>query len=73
MNTRSMTPAEIRRVGLDVLARELGPAGMLRFLEQFEIGAGDYSVERHRWLDGVDVETLAQEIRQRRLAETGPK
>ncbi len=50
MNTRTMTPEQIRLAGLKVLARELGPVGMVRFLQQFETGQGDYSKERHEWL-----------------------
>ncbi|MGA9348731.1 MAG: hypothetical protein WBW48_08005 [Anaerolineae bacterium] len=58
---------ELRRlVGLEALARELGPVGMVRFLQQFEIGRGDYSVERHLWLEELDVQTLAEKIHQRR-------
>ncbi|MDQ3815651.1 MAG: hypothetical protein M3347_17190 [Armatimonadota bacterium] len=61
-----MTLAEIRLSGLQALARELGPVGMVRFLQQFETGNGDYSVDRHRWLDASDVQTLATAIQQRR-------
>ena len=61
-----MTLEQIRLAGLEALIRELGPVGMVRFLQQFETGKGDYSVERHRWLDQTDVQTLAEEIRQRR-------
>jgi hypothetical protein len=34
---------EIRRKGLAALRRELGRSGMIRFLEQFETGRGDYA------------------------------
>ena len=51
---------EIRRRGLEVLARELGPIGMVRFLQQFEGGQGDYTAEREQWLGDEDVETLVQ-------------
>jgi hypothetical protein len=45
------------------LEKELGPAGMLRFLLQFERGGGDYSAERREWLDTADAETWAEQIR----------
>jgi hypothetical protein len=61
-----MTLDQIRQTGLEVLARELGPVGMVRFLQQFETGQGDYSVERHRWLGQPDVRTLVEQIHQRR-------
>ncbi|MEK7397611.1 MAG: hypothetical protein AAB116_11820 [Candidatus Poribacteria bacterium] len=61
-----MTLEQIREAGIKALLRELGPVGMVRFLQQFETGSGDYSVERHEWLDETDVEIIAQEIIERR-------
>jgi len=66
MRTQTLTFEALRRAGLEALTRELGPVGMARFLQQFETGWGDYSVERHQWLDEGEVQTLAQHIRQRR-------
>lgn len=66
MNTRKMTLEQIRQAGLEALARELGPVGMVRFLQQFETGRGDYSKERHNWLDKENVQTLAEKIHQKR-------
>jgi len=50
MNTRDMTPNEIRRAGLDALTRGLGAVGMVRFLQQSEAGWGDYTADRAQWL-----------------------
>ena len=61
-----MTLEEIRLTGLTALAKELGPVGMVRFLQQFETGKGDYSVERHDLLGDRTVEQLSKLIRQRR-------
>ena len=66
INTNELTAEQIRQAGLDVLARELGPVGMARFMQQFENGKGDYSTERHEWLDGLDMDTLAAQIQQKR-------
>ena len=66
MSVRTMTLEQIRLVGLEALTRELGPAGMVRFLQQFETGKGDYSLERHLWPREPDVRTLAEMIQQRR-------
>ena len=41
------TMEDIRRQGLEALARELGPVGRARFLQLFENGSGDYVQERH--------------------------
>lgn len=69
MNTAQMSLEEIRQRGVDALARELGPVGMIRFLQQFETGKGDYSTERHQWLpDNVDAIVAALE----RSTASGP-
>ena len=46
-----LTPEQIRRKGLTVLRRELGKAGMIRFMQQFTTGSGDYARERHSWVN----------------------
>lgn len=69
VNTETMTAEQIRLRGLEVLARELGPAGLIRFLQQFETGYGDYSKERHDLLAGHTVDDVIDEIKARRPQE----
>ncbi|MCA9942250.1 MAG: hypothetical protein KC449_02150 [Anaerolineales bacterium] len=66
MSASTMTLNEIRQKGLEVLSRELGPVGMIRFMQQFETGSGDYSVERHEWLQNETVEGIYQRIKEHR-------
>jgi len=66
MNLRKMTLEQIRQLGMEALIEKLGPGGALRFLQQFEVGSGDYTKERHTWLGKPDVKSLAREIRGRR-------
>ncbi len=64
-----MTPAtleQIRTKGLKALAQELGPVGMVRFLQLFETGRGDYSKERHKLLGKRSVQALVAEIKRKR-------
>lgn len=49
---------EIRRAGLAALRERLGRAGMIRFLQQFETGSGDYARERHAWVDRLTLSDL---------------
>jgi hypothetical protein len=44
------------------LLRELGSVNLVRFLQQFETGYGNYTQEHHDWLDQYTVEEIAQEI-----------
>ena len=66
LNIQAMTPQQIREAGLEVLSRELGVAGMIRFMQQFEMGKGDYSKDRHQWLDQYNVDDIAQMVREKK-------
>jgi len=63
------TLTEIREVGLAVLARTLGPADTIRFLQQYNHGQGDYTAERDRLLGDPTVDELVRSIEQRRKAK----
>ena len=67
MNPNRMTLEQIRLAGLKALSDELGPVGLVRFLQQFETGHGDYTADRHHWLGDPTVQALAQEIERRRI------
>lgn len=66
MSDKIVTLEEIRLNGLQALADRLGPVGMVRFLQQFEIGRGNYSEDRHDWIDQSDVQTLVERIKKER-------
>ena len=69
MSIETLNPSTIRKLGLEALAKALGPIGMVRFLQQFETGVGDYTKERELWLKDIDVKTIVEEIKDRRKAE----
>lgn len=62
MERQIMTLNEIRQIGMDALFKALGPVGMVRFLQQFDMGKGDYTKEREQWLGNLTVETILKEI-----------
>ena len=66
MTMLTMSPAVIRKVGLEAVAKKLGPLGMVRFLQQFETGRGDYTKERDQWLKDADMKEIVSEIRKNR-------
>lgn len=66
MKTKTMTLEEIRTVGLDALAKKLGRVGMVRFLQQFENGRGDYTADRNGLLGHATVKTLTDRCRRHR-------
>ena len=60
------TLAQIRERGIEALAKALGPVGMARFLQQFDVGSGDYTRNREEWLKGLTVDQMVEEIESRR-------
>jgi hypothetical protein len=60
LNTQTMTPQQIREEGMKALSRELGIVGMILFMQQFEMGQGDYSKDRHQWLDQYSVDDIVR-------------
>lgn len=66
MDVQTLNPTIVRKVGLEALAKALGPVGMVRFLQQFEMGSGDYTKEREQLLEGMSVKSIVKEIKSRR-------
>lgn len=66
MTSTELTPAQLRERGYAALLGKLGPVDFIRFLQQFEPGQGDYTRDRHQWLDGVTPEQINQVIDDRR-------
>ncbi|HPJ40135.1 MAG TPA: hypothetical protein PLT75_16970 [Spirochaetota bacterium] len=54
---------EIREIGLDALRKSLGPDGMIRFLQQFYSGSGNYTKDRNKWLTSADINSIYDELK----------
>lgn len=68
MTTSNLTQEQVRREGFDALLERLGPADTLRFLQQFDRGSGDYTVERQQWLGELTIDEIARSIEERRAS-----
>jgi len=66
MNIQEMTLEQIRVVGLEALARELGPTGLIRFLQMFDRGKGNYSEDREEILPQLTAAQIAEQIKNHR-------
>lgn len=66
MNTQEMTQEQIRIAGMEVLARELGATGLIRFLQMYEQGSGDYTQERDKILPQETATRIAEKIQKQR-------
>lgn len=66
MSSATRDLGTIRRMGIEALTEKLGPVGMVEFIRQFDSGYGDYTKERHEWLDDMDIETIVKEAEAKR-------
>ena len=44
-------PVEIRNLGIQALEKTLGRVGMVKFIQQFEPGYGNYTTEKYESAD----------------------
>jgi hypothetical protein len=70
MTTENLTLYEIRAIGFDALVRELGPAGAIRFIQQYESGHGDYTRDRKKLLSKKSVSEIGRQIIRQRQSKT---
>ncbi len=66
MNSKTWDLNTIRKMGLEALLEKLGPVGMVEFMRQFDAGYGDYTKERHIWLDNEGIETIVKQVETKR-------
>ncbi len=48
---------------MQALSRELGVAGMIQFMQQFSSGSGDYSKDRHRLFNNLNVDDIWADLK----------
>jgi len=58
---------EIHDEGINALNKTLGPVDMIRFIQMFDHGRGDYTKERKQWLSN-DLDEIYNEIREMQKA-----
>ena len=64
IDVTTMTPVQIQRTGMEVLVREMGVVGLIRFLQQFDMGHGNYTEDRHEWLDDLTLDEVLALLKQ---------
>ena len=70
MKVQQTNPVILMKLGLEALCKSLGPLGMVRFLQQYETGTGDYTKERDLWLNDIDIESIVTKLRHRQKRKT---
>ena len=51
LNVNLSNPIEIRNVGIKALQEALGPVGTVKFMQQYDMGYGDYTKEKQNQPD----------------------
>jgi hypothetical protein len=64
MTSLITNPVELRQQGFTALVASLGWVNAVRFIQQYEIGRGDYTRERYQFLPDWDPETLIRKAKE---------
>ena len=64
-----MTAIELQRKGFKALVDALGTVDAMRFIHQYDSGSGDYTKERHQWLDQLTIDDFPNYVRQKRQSQ----
>jgi acyl-CoA thioesterase FadM len=62
-----MKLAELRKQGYKALTDALGIVGMIRFLQQFDVGEGDYTRDRAQWMYLLTMHDFQAYVREQQI------
>lgn len=63
MTRTYQTEFEIQRQALEALRNSLGVVGLIRFIQQYDKGQGNYTLDRHLWQQSYSVDSLFDAIK----------
>ncbi|HET6528091.1 MAG TPA: hypothetical protein VFG39_05015 [Balneolaceae bacterium] len=66
MSVKTKSLYEINRDAIVLLSKELGIANTLRFINQYNTGAGNYTEERKEFFKDLTLEGIVTEIKKER-------
>lgn len=56
------TDNEIQHTAFSVLHKQLGISNLIRFMQQYDKGYGNYTIDRDEWQKNYTVDSLSAEI-----------
>lgn len=59
----TLSPKELRIKGLNALEQALGTVGTIRFLQHFDKGEGDYTLERKKRISEITIDEIVDSIK----------
>ncbi len=66
------TEFEIQQLGIEALRKGLGVVGLIRFMQQFDKGHGDYTKDRQSWQKDYTVDTLVDAMKKHNHNNANP-
>lgn len=66
MTTCVQPISEVTQRGTDALIKEIGVVDTIRFLNQFRVGSGNYTMDRDKLFEGLSVRDIVNEIKAQR-------
>lgn len=66
MTTHVQPISEVTQLATNALIREIGVVDTIRFLNQFRVGTGNYTVDRDHLFKGMSVKDIISEIKAQR-------
>lgn len=63
MTRTYQTEQEIQRQALEALRNSLGVVGLIRFIQQYDKGQGNYTLDRQAWQQSYSVDSLFAAIK----------
>jgi len=64
-----LTDEEFERRTLDLIQREFGPGGLVRFIRAYRSGRGDYTEERQQWIGHETLESIWRDLERQGLTQ----
>lgn len=65
-----MTDEQFEKHTLDILARELGPLGLARYVRLHGLTSGDYTRDRHQWLDRLTYDDVVEQVKKVKIPKS---
>lgn len=69
MTIQTKPLADVTRRAIEILARELGPADTLRFVNQFTTGLGNYTAEREKLFADDSLDQIISAIKAKAMTD----
>ena len=66
IETEKMADLELHKAVLTLIRREMGPSALIRFLQMYSRGSGNYTEERRAWVDSLTSEEIHSGIEAKR-------